>query len=165
MTSGLAVFPLLTAAVIACPAAAGSTHCSPSEQTVFSCAIGAKIVSLCASADLSSAAGAIQYRFGPVDRPEIAYPPAGSWRDLVRSGRWIFAGGGGAWLAFHKPPFRYIVYTAIGRGWGQKAGIAVEENGRRLTNLPCTGTPVSELGPDFFARAGIPDDATPFDLP
>ena len=78
---------------------------------------------------------------------------------------WTFSGGGGAWLAFHRDAFRYIVYTAIGRGWGEKSGIAVEQNGKLLTNLPCHGEPSSELGPDFFSGASIPDDATPFELP
>jgi hypothetical protein len=44
------------------------------------------------------------------------------------AGRWVFAGGAGAWLAFR----------------------------RLLTNLRCRGTPVSELGPDLFDSAGIP---------
>ena len=47
----------------------------------------------------------------------------------------MFAGGGGAWVAFHRPPYRYIVYSAIGEGWHEKAGLAVEKNGRMLTNL------------------------------
>jgi hypothetical protein len=34
-----------------------------------------------------------------------------------------------------------------------------------LTNLPCKGTHTSEIGPDFFGTAGIPEDTTPFDLP
>ena len=93
------------------------------------------------------------------------YLPPGPWRNLVRSGQWTFSGGGGAWLAFHREAFRYIVYTAIGRGWGEKAGIAVEQNGKLLTNLACRGTADSQLGPDFFNASGIPDDARPFELP
>ncbi len=120
---------------------------------------------MCASDDLSSATGSLSYRFGPPGRPEMTWPPAGSWRAETRSGEWTFSGGGGAWLAFHREAFRYIVYTAIGRGWGEKSGIAVERNGKPLTNLPCRNEPVSELGPDFFGKAGIADDPTPFDLP
>ena len=76
-----------------------------------------------------------------------------------------FRGRRRRWLAFHRSPYRYIVYSAIGRGWHEKAGLAVEKDGRLLTDLRCRGTPISELGPDFFSSAGIPEDETPFDLP
>lgn len=145
--------------------AATPSHCAPDEKVIFSCGTGAKIVSVCASGDLSAGMGSLSYRFGPPGHPEMTYPPPGPWRDVTRSGTWMFSGGGGAWLAFHRETFRYIVYTAIGRGWGEKAGIAVEQNGKRLMNLACRGKPVSELGPDFFSESGIPDDDTPFDLP
>jgi len=143
--------------------AAVSTHCATNERIVFSCATDHKVVSVCASGDLAH--GSLSYRFGPVGRPEISYPSPGESRDVVKAGRWVFAGGGGAWLAFHRSPYRYIVYSAIGRGWHEKAGLAVEKDSHLLRNLRCRGTPISELGPDFFSNAGIPDDETPFDLP
>jgi hypothetical protein len=102
--------------------AATSTHCTTHEQVVFSCAAGNKVVSVCASDDLGQHNGSLSYRFGPLGRPEISYPPPGESRNVVRAGRWVFAGGGGAWLAFHRPPFRYIVYSAIGRGWHGRDG-------------------------------------------
>jgi hypothetical protein len=145
--------------------AATSTHCVTNERVVFSCATDNKVVSVCASGDLAQYSGSLSYRFGPLGQPEIYYPPPGKSRDVVKAGRWVFAGGGGAWLAFHRSRFRYIVYSAVGRGWHEKAGVAVEKNGRLLANLRCRGTPVSELGPDFFSSAGIPDDEKPFDLP
>jgi hypothetical protein len=139
-----------------------STHCTTNERIVFSCTTHNKVVSVCA---LGDPAGVLSYRFGPLGRPEISYPSSGESRDIVKAGRWVFAGGGGAWLAFHRPPYRYIVYSAVGRGWGEKAGLAVEKDGHLLTSLRCRGMPTSELGPDFFSSAGIPDDKTPFDLP
>ena len=145
--------------------AATATHCTANERIIFSCTAGNKVVSVCASGDLGQHSGSLSYRFGPPGRPEISYPPPGESWNVVKAGRWVFAGGGGAWLAFHRPPFRYIVYSAIGRGWHERAGLAVEKGGRVLTNLRCRGTPVSELGPDFFSSAGIADDETPFDLP
>ena len=145
--------------------AATSTQCATNERIIFSCATGNKVVSVCASGDLAEHSGSLSYRFGPLGRPEISYPSPGESRDVVKAGRWVFAGGGGAWLAFHRSPYRYIVYSASGRGWHEKAGLAVEKDGRLLTNLRCRGTPISEVGPDFFNSAGIPDDETPFDLP
>ena len=145
--------------------AATPTHCATNERIVFSCATDNKVVSVCASGDLARYTGSLTYRFGPPGRPEISYPQPGESRDVVKAGRWVFAGGGGAWLAFHRSPFRYIVYSAVGRGWHEKAGLAVDKSGRLLMNLHCRGTPASELGPDFFSSARIPDDDTPFDLP
>jgi len=141
------------------------THCATNERIIFSCATDNKVVSVCASGDFAQYGGSLSYRFGAPGRPEISYPSSGEWRDIVKAGRWVFAGGGGAWLAFHRSPFRYIVYSAVGRGWHEKAGLAVDRDGRLLMNLRCRGTPISELGPDFFSSARIPDDDTPFDLP
>jgi len=157
--SGAAV--LLAAAVSGAHAA---TLCTAKEQVIFSCSTGAKLVSVCAAGDLSAGVGSLTYRYGPPGKPEMSYP-SGPWRGVVRSGTWTFSGGGGAYLTFRREAFRYIVYTAIGRGWGEKAGVAVEQNGRLLTNQACRDKPLSEIGPDFFSNSGIPDDATPFELP
>lgn len=151
-----------------CPsglAVAQTTQCHAGEATVFSCSVGAKVVSVCASSTLTEQTGTLAYRFGPPGKPEIDWPPPAAWRASTGSGVWMFSGGGGAWLAIHRDPFRYIVYTAIGRGWGTKDGVAVEKNGKTIANLPCKVAPKSELGPDFFARAGIKDDPVDFDLP
>jgi hypothetical protein len=155
---GVAIAAL--AAFASCPGFAAPSLCTQAERVAFSCSAGVKIVSVC-----ESAAGAPVYRYGSPGKIEIDYPSSDAWRGVTRSGVWAFSGGGGAWLAFHRAAFRYIVYTAIGRGWGEKSGVAVEENGKLLTNLACHGTPVSELGPDFFSKTGILEDEVPFDLP
>ena len=147
-------------------AAAGTSHCSAKEQTLFSCNTGRKTVSVCASPDLSASAGSVQYRIGRPGAPELAYPPADAdWRKVTRGGALSFAGGGGAYLAFANGPYRYVVYTAIGEGWGKKAGVAVEKSGKRVASLPCKEKETSELGPDLFAKAGIAEDTEDFDLP
>jgi hypothetical protein len=156
LASGLIVGPL---------AGAAAAHCSSAEQTLFSCSTGSKIVSVCATQDLSAGAGAVQYRFGPMGSPELRHPPAADWRRSTRGGVLTFAGGGGAYLAFARGPYRYVVYTAIGRGWGEKAGVVVEKSGKRVASLRCRDKEISELGPDLFARAGIIEDTAGFDLP
>lgn len=81
-----------------------------------------------------------------------------------------FSGGGGAWLRLSAKPFAYVVYTGIGK-WGprgevqEKAGVTVERDGKPIANLKCMGKPVSLLGPDWFAKAGITDLGQDFDLP
>jgi hypothetical protein len=156
LASGLILGPL---------AGAAEAHCSSGEQTLFSCSTGSKIVSVCATPDLSTVDGVVQYRFGPKGSPELRHPPAADWRKWTRGGVLTFAGGGGAYLAFVRGPYRYLVYTAIGRGWGEKAGVVVEKSGKRVASLRCREKETSELGPDLFARAGIIEDRVGFDLP
>lgn len=52
------------------------TLCARNERTIFSCPIKrpAKIVSLCASKDLTSERGYVQYRFGLPDKVELEFP-------------------------------------------------------------------------------------------
>lgn len=161
--------PIATLAIallfLAGHSAAAATQCTGTETTVFTCAVGAKVVSVCASRDLTARTGTLVYRFGPPGKPEIDWPPADAWRRSVGSGTWAFSGGGGAWLAFRREAYRYVVYTAIGQGWGSRAGVAVEKDGKLLADIACRDKPSSELGPSFFTRAGIPDDPSPFELP
>jgi hypothetical protein len=57
-------------------AMAQSSHCTQSERTLFSCPLtqSKKIVSLCASPDLSPSSGYLQYRFGRANAAELAFP-------------------------------------------------------------------------------------------
>src|ERR1700741_4134038 len=58
----------------------GASHanslCAKDERIIFSCPIKrpAKIVSVCASKDLTSDRGYIQYRFGLPEKVELEYP-------------------------------------------------------------------------------------------
>lgn len=144
---------------------AGSSQCTDAESVLFSCRIGKNVVSVCAS-QLSAGAGQVQYRFGPEHSPTVNLPRAGSdWRNRVSAGVLTFAGGGGAYLGFNNGPYRYVVYTAIGQGWGEKAGVSVKKNGKLVRNLQCSHKAVSELGPDLFYSSGFPEDLEGFDLP
>ena len=165
--------PFLAAALFAvwplhAPASEASapSHCTAEETTLFACSTGRKLLSVCATADLSKDAGAVQYRFGAPGRGAFVLPPAGAdWRASTRAGRLMFSGGGGAYLAFANPPYRYVVYSAIGSGWGSKAGVVVEKHGQPIASLPCRGAATSTLGPELFERAGIVEDTQGFELP
>lgn len=52
------------------------TLCSDAEKTLFSCSVkrSAKVVSLCASADVTKTRGYVQYRFGVPGKVELEYP-------------------------------------------------------------------------------------------
>jgi hypothetical protein len=148
------------------PANPISSHCAETEFTVFNCQAGAKIASVCASPTLSKGTGYLQYRFGPIKSPELIYPENKIAPDnTILANTLTFSGGGGAYLRFQRGRYGYVVYTAIGRGWGEKAGIAVEKDQRLIANLSCGSPVISELGPDFFDRAGLAADDAGFDLP
>ncbi|MDX9742240.1 MAG: hypothetical protein RBT59_00295 [Arcobacteraceae bacterium] len=50
------------------------SHCSEDERIVFSCNTGKKVVSVCASQDISPNSGYLQYRFGKLGSPEAIIP-------------------------------------------------------------------------------------------
>jgi hypothetical protein len=58
------------------PGLPANTLCAPNERIIFSCPIrkSAKLVSLCASKDLTSNRGYLQYRFGAPGKIELEYP-------------------------------------------------------------------------------------------
>ena len=149
------------------PALAADAHCRAQEQTIFACSLGTKIVAVCASHDLSPTSGYVQYRFGPKNAPELTFPAATepSSRAAIQARTLMFTGGGGAYIRFINGRYHYIVYTAIGKGWGMKDGVAVTKDGKLLTHFTCRDVPVSKLGEDFFAQAGLATDPVEFLLP
>ena len=156
-------------------AAAGQTSfCTPNETVIFACRTGPKLVSVCASKDAGRGKGSLQYRFGKPDSPEplemtlpeSMIPPA-----KAASGEAVpFAGGGGSWLRFRKGEYGYVVYSGIGK-WGpkgetrEKQGLVVERAGKQIASLKCSGRLISELGPDWFEKAGVQGNNQDFDFP
>ena len=146
---------MLTLMLGAGPAWGLDTHCAADEPVLFACATGKKAVAVCASADLSLTEIALQYRFGPPDAPELVRPEDPQpYHAGITAGTLAFSGGGGAYLRFSKGAYGYVVYTAIGKGWGEKAGVVVEKNGESVAHLPCTGAVVSELGLGIVRASG-----------
>ena len=41
----------------------------------------------------------------------------------------------------------------------------MEKDGKTVANILCRGKETSELGPDFFEKAGLPEVENEFDLP
>lgn len=143
-------------------ATSAASLCAPTETVVFSCPTGKKVVSVCASKDLSPKAGWAQYRFGtPGQTPEMTLPAGQVHPSKGAYGATeTFAGGGGAWLRFRNGVASYVVFTGIGK-WGpkgqtlEKSGVVVEQNGKQVAYLTCSARETSELGPDWFTTAGI----------
>lgn len=153
--------------LVSLPVVAVESHCNGQEQIVFSCSVGKNIVSVCASKDISKTAGFVQYRFGKKNAPEFVFPNVKMTfnRSMLRARTLMFSGGGGAYLRFINGQYSYVVYTAIGKGWGTKEGVVVEKNGTLLTNLMCQDVPISMLSDEFFTRVGLLGDENEFSPP
>jgi hypothetical protein len=79
--AGLRSFTFVSGAIFALcsPASArgadiAQSHCSQSEEIIFSCKIGSKMMSVCSSKSLVSKVGYLQYRFGRLGALEFTYP-------------------------------------------------------------------------------------------
>jgi hypothetical protein len=168
---------LVVAASIIAAAPAAKTGrnslCDNDEQVVFSCAAGAKLISVCASHPATAGVPYLQYRFGkPGMSPELVLPAARVRPSRAASGENVgYSGGGASWLRFRNGATSYVVYTGIGR-WGDhgetivKEGVAVEQSGRLVTHISCSNEAISELGMDWYERHDIGiADAEEFTLP
>jgi len=142
------------------------THCTNDETIIFNCSVGKKIVSVCSAKQVAADAAYIQYRFGRKGLPE-KHIPANKDRQnaVIHANTLTFAGGGGAYMRFGSGQYAYVVYAAIGRGWGEKAGVVVEKGFHTQAVLHCKHPVISELGPDFFKQAQLPEDQQGFELP
>ncbi|MFT3818727.1 MAG: hypothetical protein QM750_13975 [Rubrivivax sp.] len=155
------------------PAAPALGLCTATETVVFDCPVpGGRRASVCASADLSTSAGTLQYRFGRPGKLELQWLPAAAvpaaaadWRAGVKAGHVMYAGGGGAYLRFAAPPFDYVVYSASGRGWGRKAGVMVLKDGQRAAVRRCAAPAQSRMNLAFSERAGLAADEQELELP
>lgn len=152
-----------------------TSFCTPAETVVFACYTNPnKLVSVCASKDAAPNKGYLQYRTGNPDAKtqlDLTLPAAQVPPPQAANGDTLsFSGGGAAWLRLSTRSVAFVVYTGIGK-WGphgqtqEKAGVAVERDGKQVANLKCTGKPISLLGPDWFTKAGIKPDSQDFDLP
>ncbi|RYU62480.1 hypothetical protein EWI61_03090 [Methylolobus aquaticus] len=161
------VVPVIVLALLSCGADAAPSLCSVSEQVVFSCPLARKLVSLCASRGPAQALMSLTYRIGRAGRPpELVYPerPAAP-AAYFQGGSLMYSGGGGAFIRFERGGYTYTIFTAIGRGWGQKEGVVVDAPASRRTYLPCRQPAESLLGDDWFHQAGIPPASSEFELP
>lgn len=137
--------------------------CKPDEKVIFACPTAGKIVSLCLS-PAGPVPGTLHYRFGRPGAVELAYPKtAAAPTEAFTAGRFRYIAGSNSWLRFVNSGVRYTVFSAAGR-WGAHrtiisvAGVAVDQNGKRIANLPCAGDPTDELGSDLFTRLGFKVD-------
>lgn len=131
------VTALLGFAAIATPVRAKlpASLCRAPEPMLFTCHVGAKLVSICGQEQ-----GGAAYRYGQPDHIELEAT------DLHR-GHEMQSGGGETQLYADTPTHRYVVYDRITRtGFGadghndlrEENGLLAQSNGRTIWRRQCT---------------------------
>jgi hypothetical protein len=133
----------LTGLILACAKSEADepSLCQPHEEVYFSCAIGGKIMSVCASGNISPDSGYVQYRFGRNEKIELEftskpYPPRKSFSiSDISEGNLRFTH-----LKFSSGSYHYVVYQ------GSPSGIYVKKKEKVISNRVCdpgTDQPIS----------------------
>lgn len=152
--------PACIVAAFACGTALADTRpslCQSGEVAIFSCAIGGKIASLCASSDLGPSQGSLTYRFGrkgaiELTHPDRPVPPDQAFTTAVVGD----AGFAGDIVRFSRNETRYTLYSIIIRGQGERDGIRVTRDGRQLADLKCKDFALGAGAWRLLYRAKLP---------
>ena len=153
-------------APISAVASPNSPLCKTGESTAFACSTGKKDVALCAIGGTQNSTVQLTYRIAPVGQStsEMVYPEQSTVAKTVfKGGSQTFAGDKSmVFLSFDKGALRYVIYSAEGKGL-DKAGVVVEQAGKRVANLACTNAVIGEWS--SIVGAGLPTDSRGFEMP
>jgi hypothetical protein len=113
---------------------ADKTLCTPEEFMVWACEAGRRLVSICASRDLSPTAGYVQYRIGLPGALELEYPaqrvhPRGHFAVTT-------FGSGDQNVKFSNGGYDYEVVEILRSG---DDGIEVSKDGQKVSRITCNG--------------------------
>ena len=127
------------------------TLCAADEQIIFSCPIkrSAKIVSLCASQNLTKQAGYLLYRFGLPGKIELEFPQSRSGsQQLFQYSHYFRAQFDQTGITFANGGYEYTIF----HDYNGEEKPAIEESGVRVTasgketSLICASKPKVSLG-------------------
>lgn len=108
------------------------TLCQPHEEIYFSCPIDGKVVSLCASGNISPDNGYVQYRYGVPGRVELQFPekrnPPRNLFGIID----IYVGNlNFTHVKFMVGAYGYVIYQ------GSPSGVYVKRHGGVISNYMC----------------------------
>jgi len=135
--------------------------CAKSEEVVFGCAQGAKLISLCATATPHGPTR-LRYVYGAKGKPELEIKDQAAFS----SGITALSGGGIDYVRVKNAGYAYVVYTGQSRGWSQD-GWLVEHDGAPVSHHVCKAgaTGPNVWGPVYAAKLTPAPDADGFSLP
>jgi hypothetical protein len=165
------VLVLILFAVLSGQAYAENNHCTKEEKVVFSCTVGKKVVSVCASQNLSPSEGYMQYRFGKIGSPELLIPQLNEHPlKYVEVDAYQAASGSNGSMMFKNGEFEYTVHwssylsdsqTSNGSSiWLSEAGLIVMRKGKSFANFKCNlaSGGVLEVDADYLhSTVGFPE--------
>lgn len=154
--------------------------CVADEMPVFTCKIGKKVASICASKVLDEKQGYVQYRFGKKDSIELEIPRKSDYNPAMVG--YMSASCASCWgnyLRFSGADYRYYVFNVSTRGPNdpktgastrdEPSGVLVMKNDQAVYSRRCTSPAFDHnMSNDFLNSAvitlGTEDDVSPFDL-
>jgi len=122
-----------------------ATLCKAHEEVYFSCTSEKKIISLCASGNISPDNGYVQYRFGMADHielefPKRPYPPRNRFTiSDISEGNLNFTH-----IKFNSGKFNYVVFQ------GFPSGIYIKKSGKLLSSRFCDKGIYQSVSPRAF---------------
>ena len=154
------------------------TLCKPEEKIVFSCTIGRKIASVCASSELLPNKGYMQYRFGVPDKIERTVPEqyAHPLQTAEAGARNSENGDIAGYIKFRSGDYSYIPYwsetkatpdkTAIS-AWQMSDGVVIEHKNKKISVLQCDNSSNHVSADYLFEQVKFPrnDNMEGFNLP
>ena len=111
--------------------------CLEQEQVLFACHTGKRLVSVCASRELSESAGYLQLRYGQPEAVELVWPEASFPRHHVSQGELFYRGKAGRYLRFTMDRTRFVVFNVKDRD----SGLVIEQDRAVISKQLCQGTP------------------------
>ena len=149
----LLLFGCLLSLLFNAPQSQRGTLCTQSEKVLFSCSVkrSAKLVSLCASADVSRTRGYVQYRFGTPGKVELEYPAEkGGSQDKFEYYHYFRAQFDETEISFSSGGYRYAIfddYNGEMRPAVSSQGVRVEDPGNsKKSTLECQGRAKAAYG-------------------
>jgi hypothetical protein len=159
--------PVVTPAVLPLVAPnATNSHCTNEEETVFSCKVDEKIISVCSSKNLSKDTGYMQLRIGDKGSLATSFPDTEMHPSNFMEAKYVmFSGGGMSYMRLKSKTKNYVVYSGLGKGWEQE-GFAIEQDSKNIGNIICKNTAQSNImSSEYFTKIGIPEDKNEFEVP
>ena len=161
----LPIFVGMSIASLGCTAAStpafAQSLCTADETVVFTCAAKAKIVSACASKDVSPHGGYLQFRIGKGNRVEVSYPAsrARTANGVTFGYAYVGQGPPGHHVMLEDGHDIYGIITTDDRGpqyGGEESALVWQRDGKIVDSLVCDRlTSPTDAGLDLLDKAGF----------
>lgn len=160
--------------------AKSQSHCIANEIAVFTCRIGKKIASICASKALDANQGYLQYRFGERNNIELEVPPKLGYKPTMVGYKNVLGASSYAnYVLFTRGDYRYYVTSASVRGpddaktgastRNEPSGVVALKSDKIVYSRRCTNPAFDHnVGEHFWGKAvvtlGADDEIDPFEI-